>query len=216
MRKYLIALAVLALSCLADANAASVTLTAINGKTYQSNMVVDFSTLSSLTINASFVGRALVTVRIVDNNNDVSETPARLWDSQSGDFVIPVRSLPISSRDWYSIRIILEAKSEVAADGTYPTITQDFRVYNGVRQAVYQVSTADYDRVLNWAEANYPQVFPSKATSHTSGDYFYRCYSNNHCLGVTLSNATLVYFDGTLTPLGSVFPYLSTATLAGY
>lgn len=82
------------------------------------------------------------------------------------------------------------------------------------------VLPSDADRVFNWAESVYPQLFaPAKTATQTSLGYVYRYYTQQNSYLATKSGR--VYYLGALTQdqisdVGSLEDYLLQAKAAGY
>jgi hypothetical protein len=80
--------------------------------------------------------------------------------------------------------------------------------------------TSDSDRIFNWAETGYPQLFsPYQPQSQTILGYYARYYSNtNTYLGT--KNGRVYYYNanagGMVFDVGSIEDYLPIAARAGY
>ena len=46
------------------------------------------------------------------------------------------------------------------------------------------IDTTLADKLFDWAESNYPSLFPNKTTSFIAVGYYARCYQNGICVGV--------------------------------
>jgi hypothetical protein len=82
------------------------------------------------------------------------------------------------------------------------------------------IVTSDSDRIFNWAETVYPQLFsPYQPQSQMILDYYVRYYSNtNAYLGT--KNGRVYYYNanagGMVLDVGSIDDYLPIAARAGY
>lgn len=74
-------------------------------------------------------------------------------------------------------------------------------------------STAD--RLFNWAESTFTDLFPNHATSQEIEGYHARLYENNNALGE--QNGNLYFYDGhSIILVGTVDDFLSAAIAAGF
>lgn len=105
-----------------------------------------------------------------------------------------------------------------AAEVTITCISQS----GAVAQASVSVAVlpSDIERVFDWAETAYPQLFaPAKTTTRTEMGYEYRYYATQNCY--LAAKAGRVYYLGQLTEdrisdVGALEDYLAQAKAAGY
>lgn len=66
----------------------------------------------------------------------------------------------------------------------------------------------DADKVFDWAESTYAQLFSAHAASTSALGYYYRCYASSVCLGAR--DGKLYFYDGKqISAVGSVADYLA-------
>jgi len=71
------------------------------------------------------------------------------------------------------------------------------------------------DRLFNWAESTFTDLFPNHATSQEIEGYHARLYENNNALGE--QNGNLYFYDGhSIILVGTVDDFLSAAIAAGF